>query len=126
MSTMTAAADFRATARPLRCGHGVSSENGMRRNGTRLTQRGRFVVVLALFAIMVLFVIAGAFRATAAPADPPTGWTSNVVQPGQTLWELAQSRTAGGDPREMIAQIKSVNGLVDSQLVSGQRLLLPS
>ncbi len=126
MSTMTAAADLRATARPLRCGHGGSRGISRRRNGTRVTQRGRFVVVLALFAIMVLFVVAGAFRATAAPADPPTGWTSSVVQPGQTLWGLAQSRTAGGDPRELIAQIKSVNGLVDSQLVSGQRLLLPS
>ncbi len=67
MSTMTAAADFRATARPLRCGHGTNSEIALRHSGIRLTQRGRLVVVLALFAIMVLFVIAGAFRATAAP-----------------------------------------------------------
>jgi hypothetical protein len=126
MSTMTATADSRATARPLRCGHGRTPDNDLQRNGTRLTQRGRLVVVLALFAIMVLFVVAGAFRATAAPAGPPLGWTPSVVQPGQTLWELAQSRTAGGDPRELIVQIKAVNGLVDSQLVSGQRLLLPS
>lgn len=126
MSTMTAVADVRATARPLRCGHGALPGITLQHRGMRLTRRGRLVVILALSAVMVLFVIAGAFRATAAPADPPTGWTLSVVQPGQTLWELARSRTAGGDPRELIAQIKSVNGLVDSQLVSGQQLLLPS
>ena len=113
------------TGRALRCGHAPSARITLRRSGIRLTQRGRIVVVLGLVVVMTLLVIAGALRATAAPAGPPAGWGTTVVQPGDTLWSLAHARVRGGDPRALIVEIKAVNGLADSQLASGQRLLLP-
>lgn len=114
------------TARQLRCGHSANPGISLQRSGIRLTQRGRLVVVAGLIAIIALLVVAGALRATAAPADPPAGWEPVLVQPGDTLWDLVQSRASVDDPRALIAQVKTVNQLTDSRLVSGQQLLLPA
>jgi len=47
-----------------------------------------------------------------------------VVQPADTLWTIAAGRYAG-DPREAIWKIQRRNGLDDTLLVPGQRLVLP-
>lgn len=130
MTTMTATKmpvsdGKRTAARSLQCGHSAPSGLSLQRSGIRLTRRGRLAVFAGLLAIAVLVVFAGALRATAAPADPPPGWEPVLVQPGDTLWDLAQSRSRVDDPRALIAQIKTVNQLTDSRLASGQQLLLP-
>jgi hypothetical protein len=48
-----------------------------------------------------------------------------TVLPGESLWILAQRIAPGNDPREVVAQIRRLNGLIDSQLQVGQQLLLP-
>jgi len=47
-----------------------------------------------------------------------------VVQPRDTLWEIA-SRTYGGDPREGVWKIRERNHLDGTVLRPGERLVLP-
>ncbi len=49
-----------------------------------------------------------------------------VVEPGDTLWEIATRADPTGDPREMLVRIREANGSSLSQLVAGQRVRLPS
>ena len=49
-----------------------------------------------------------------------------VVQPGDTLWDIATRANPAGDPREMLVRIREANGSSLSQLVAGQRVRLPS
>jgi LysM domain len=50
-----------------------------------------------------------------------------LVQPGDTLWELARARLGPqGDPRPLVAEIREVNRLGAGQLEAGRILLLPA
>jgi LysM repeat protein len=49
-----------------------------------------------------------------------------VVQPGDTLWEIAAAATpAGEDVRDTLGQIKGFNDLTSSLIQPGQELLVP-
>ncbi len=95
-----------------------------RRNGVRLTRRGR-LVLLALLLILTgtLGVLAAASTGEAAgPAGPaPTV----VVQPGDTLWSIAARNAPGPDPFGTIERIRQLNNLDGYTVHAGQRLILP-
>jgi LysM repeat protein len=80
---------------------------------TRLASLG---VVLALFAAFAL----GAAR----PSVGATPETRYVVQPGDTLWAIAEERY-GGDPREGVWRLQDVNDLESSTLSPGQVIVVP-
>ncbi len=48
------------------------------------------------------------------------------MQPGDSLWSVAQRIAPQNDPREVIAQIRRLNDLEGSELQVGQQLLLPT
>lgn len=82
-----------------------------------------FVRRLLLLAALVLaagFLALSAARPTGG-AGPEVRY---VVEPGDTLWEIAVERY-DGDPREAIWRIKQRNGLERSTLVPGLVLHLP-
>ena len=86
--------------------------------------RRRRVAVLVFTAAALL----GAVRAVAAfGAGPASGIerrpTIHVVQPGETLWSVAQSLRPTGDVRGLVRQLEKLNG--GSSLAVGQRLVLP-
>jgi len=59
-------------------------------------------------------------------AAPPVTYTTVTVQPGQTLWTLAEARTpANGDVQATVDQIVAANHLAGAELKIGQRLRLP-
>jgi hypothetical protein len=93
---------------------------------TRLTRRGR-LVLLGLCALILLAVIsvgrAGSQAATATETGPMLQQTT--VQQGETLWAVAQRIAPRNDPREIVAQIRRINHLQTSNLRVGQQLLLP-
>ena len=93
---------------------------------SRLTRRGRFLVVGVLLAVLAALTIAGALRASASSSAPPPGWSETIVQPGDTLWSLAVATGDSEDPRVLIDQIRQVNALSSAQVQAGQRLWLPS
>jgi LysM repeat protein len=63
-------------------------------------------------------------RATERPE--PVGQRSIVVQPGQTLWSIAKDVAPGRDIREVIYEIRRINGLDSAMVRSGQTLELPT
>ena len=61
----------------------------------------------------------GAVHASAGPAPV-------LVQPGDTLWSLAERIAPARDPREVVSQIRRLNGLPTAALQAGQQLLVPA
>ncbi len=96
-----------------------------------LTHRGRLVLVIALVLVGFLIVSLGRAATEAIAADPsvpPSGvvTTEWVVQPGDTLWAIAESVAPGTDPRDMIARIVQLNDLPSSSVQTGQTLRIPA
>ena len=98
---------------------------------TRLTLRGRVLVVLVLalagFALVSLGQIAS--NALAADQSAPASSVSTtewVVQPSETLWQIAETVEPDTDPRDTVARIVLLNDLPDSSVVAGQTLLIPA
>jgi hypothetical protein len=97
--------------------------------GVRLTIRGR-VLLLGMALVMTILALGvfGALRAEAASQNPspaPAGWQIVVIQPHDTLWQIARQATPEADPRPLIEEIKSVNSLSSSSVRAGARLWLP-
>ena len=98
----------------------------------RLTRRGRLMVVAAVvvlgFAVFSLGQAAighspaqaGASSSDAAPART---W---VVQPGETLWSIAERVDPDTDPRETVARIVAMNDLPDAAVLVGQEIDVPA
>lgn len=93
----------------------------------RLTRRGRLVIVVAVLAVaFAAFVLVGAPAASTATAHHSTVPTV-VVQPGQTLWDIAAAARPGADPRLVVAAIMELNDLVDPGAIrAGRPLYVPS
>lgn len=93
----------------------------------RLTRRARrLAVVLALcggvgLGSLLDSLVSGAARDGLHLA----GATSVVVEPGDTLWSVAESVAAGADVRAVVDRIQELNRLEGSALVPGQVLQLP-
>ncbi|HYO34239.1 MAG TPA: LysM peptidoglycan-binding domain-containing protein [Nocardioidaceae bacterium] len=95
-------------------------------SAVRLTRRGRVVVLVGVLTLaLALFIW---FGAPAASTDHVrhVPATTVVVQPGQTLWDIAHSVAPQEDPREVIASIVDLNALPDAGAIrAGQPLYVP-
>lgn len=100
----------------------------------RLTRRGKIVLwvlaVVTMSGAAVLIWLAVAGRAQAAQQAGPAaagnhGMLRVVVQPGQTLWNIAVRADPAADPRLVIQQIIDDNALKGSSLQAGQVLWVP-
>ncbi len=91
----------------------------------RLTKRGRRVVALLVLAPLALGMWLFAGHQVFAMGSAPTTKTV-VVQPGQSLWQIAEQVAPNSDPRETIYKIKQMNGLSDSSLIAGQGIVVPA
>jgi nucleoid-associated protein YgaU len=95
--------------------------------GMRLTRRGRLVVTLLVLTVLSALLVAGAASVSArTTAAAPPATVEVVVQPGQTLWQLAEEIAPGGDPREVVRAIRELNGLSGSAVLPGQPLTVPT
>jgi LysM repeat protein len=74
-------------------------------------------------------VVAAFFVVFSAGVDAdstPRETVLHVVQPGDTLWNLASRYTpAGGDVRVTVGQIRDVNGLSHSAVEVGSAIHIP-
>jgi LysM domain-containing protein len=98
------------------------------RKRAHLTRRGRLVLIAltAVVALAVAGLLMGLTSGTATQRSEPVGQRSIVVQPGQTLWSIAQDVAPDRDIREVIYEIRQINGLDSAMVRSGQRLVLPA
>lgn len=63
---------------------------------------------------------------TTVHAAPPVAYATVTVHRGETLWSIAERRTAdGGDVQATVDQIAATNHLTSGALQAGQRLRVP-
>ncbi len=95
----------------------------------RITRRGR-LVLLALVAVLAFALVSlGQAAASAGPGDGGAGEPVSatwVVQPGETLWVIAERVDPQTDPRETVARIVAMNDLPSSSVQAGQELQIPA
>lgn len=98
------------------------------RTRLRLTRRGRRVMV----ALVALPIVVAAFTfalngggAIATAETSPNSFTYVTVEAGQSLWRLAQTLAPTADPRDVIAEIVSLNQ-IQGEIQPGQRLAIPA
>jgi nucleoid-associated protein YgaU len=108
-----------------------ASARSLPQRGTRLTLRGRVTLVallaLAGFALFALGQIASnALAADQSVASTSVKTTEWVVQPGETLWQIAESVAPDTDPRDTVARLVQLNDLANSSVRAGQTLLIPA
>jgi LysM domain len=98
------------------------------RKRARLTRRGQLVLITlsAVVALAVAGLLISRTGGTATERPEPVGQRSIVVQPGQTLWSIAKDVAPGRDIREVIYEIRRINGLDSAMVRSGQTLELPT
>ena len=98
----------------------------MHKPAAQLTRRGRKVVLLGgVIAPLSAMLMFGSFaNATLTSQGPATQIV--VVQPGESLWSIAQGIAPGADPRETVNSIRDLNGMTSAVVVKGQSLIVPA
>jgi hypothetical protein len=95
----------------------------------RLTRRGRAVlsavVALPLVAGALVFALNGG-GAVATGEQTHTSFQYATVQAGDSLWSVAERVAPNSDPRDVIADIVSLNGLESAVVSPGQQLAVPA
>ena len=89
----------------------------------RLTRRGRIVLFCLLLAIA-----GGLFTLVGVPgqaADQPGQAPVVIVQPGDTLWDIATRHSGARGRAATIEEIRRLNHLDGYSVDAGQRLTLP-
>ena len=80
--------------------------------------------VTVLLSLTLVPAVAAGVASTFSPS--PASSTTVVVQPGQSLWQVAQATAPNGDTASMVARIADANGITSAdQLRPGQRLEVP-
>lgn len=81
----------------------------------------RFLIASALLAALLGL---GATTVVAGQQRPSKPVWSHVVQPGETLWQLAKQAAPGHDPREVVDLLIRANDLDGGVIIPGQTLVL--
>lgn len=96
-------------------------------NTMRLTRRGRLVLVLL---VMTLAVVAGLTlgHGSSLASDKHQRATQHtlIVQPGESLWTVANRVAPHSDPRAVVADIETLNHLSTPSVEAGERLIVPT
>jgi Tfp pilus assembly protein FimV len=82
------------------------------------------VVVVAVAVCALLSLVLATASASAGPAN--VSQRTHVVQPGETLWDIAFELDPSTDTRVVVARLAELNGLASVDVKPGQALLLPS
>ncbi|MCP2031949.1 hypothetical protein L1277_002047 [Okibacterium sp. HSC-33S16] len=94
----------------------------------RLTRRGRIVfttlAAAPFIAVAVWFGIGGG-SAIASSDSSSTSFEYVTVESGDSLWTIAADVAPQADPRDVIAEVMSLNQLESSTVVPGQEIALP-
>lgn len=97
------------------------------RGAVRLTRRGRVVAVLAFLALAFAVMTTMSGWATASLSGGDTEPVRVVtVQPGDTLYGIADEVAEDGEIREMVHRIQRLNSLPGASIEEGQKLAIPA
>ena len=110
--------------------HGAAQQTARApRTRLRLTRRGRAVFgTLATLAVLAALAVAAMFGGSRAVATAQTGGADFgyvVVQPGASLWQVAEQIDPAADPRDLVDEIVRLNQLDGSGVQAGQPVAVP-
>jgi hypothetical protein len=82
-----------------------------------------FLIGLVVFlGVLGVGMLAGAMAGDTVPDRTAVVW----VQPGETLWQVAERSAPGYDTEAVVARIRELNELYAGGVVAGQALQVPS
>jgi LysM repeat protein len=93
----------------------------------RMTKRGRAVLLTAVATPLVVVALAfgiNAGNATATSSSTPLARVTVVG--GETLWGVARQIAPNADPRDVVADLMSVNRLSSADIHPGEQLSIPA
>ncbi len=102
------------------------------RTRLRLTRRGRVVfTTLAAAPLLVGVALAMLNGGQASAGDSASGgnhadFATVTVEPGETLWQLAEQTAPNADPRDFVQDVVSLNALDGSELQAGEQIAIPT
>ncbi|TBN58479.1 hypothetical protein EYE40_01240 [Glaciihabitans arcticus] len=93
----------------------------------RITRRGRAVLMTLIAIPIVIAALFFALNGGGAMAGNGAGVALEqvTIEPGQTLWGLAEQYAPHSDPRDFVADVVNLNGIVDV-LEAGQVVDIPA
>ena len=107
--------------------HSTLSHSTLSHSTLRLTRRGRIVITtLAAIPLVVGALVLAMSGGMALAAEPATPASYITMQPGQSLWDVAERVAPLEDPRDVIVDIAALNCLTGDAVQPGQRLALPT
>ena len=92
----------------------------------RATRAGGFSSMRRLLAAVAAVSLFGVGLALGAHGSTSAGFTTVVVEPGDTLWSIAAEHYPADDVRVRVDDIEQANGLAGPTIQAGQTLRLPS
>lgn len=110
---------------------GAPSSGALPHTRLRITRRGRAVLTAlvaapVVAAALIFAVNGGGAMADSATASQAVAFDHVTVHAGQSLWELAESVAPSADPRDVIAEIMTLNQLESASVMPGQLLAIPA
>lgn len=94
----------------------------------QINRQYRHLIFVLVGIIMVLIVLLFTSQNSVAQADEMVieTYRSEVIQPGETLWSLAEEYRLPDMPiEEYIKEVRRINQMSSNELVSGEYLILP-
>jgi hypothetical protein len=93
----------------------------------RLTKRGRNLLLTLASAPLVVAAFWFALNGGGATAtlDGTTEYSTVTVQPGDSLWSIAESVAPNADPRDVIIELMQFNSLSTADVPAGFELAIP-
>ena len=92
----------------------------------RLTRRGRVVLTLVMVVGLVIAGFTLGRGSSQAAGHSHVVHHTVTVEAGDTLWSLAARVAPQADPRDVVADIQSLNHLSSSVVEPGEQLLVPT
>lgn len=97
------------------------------RSHLRMTKRGRAVLLTLIATPVVLAALAFGINAGGATATSSSTPLAKVtVVGGETLWSVAKQIAPTADPRDVVADLVSVNRLGSADIYPGEQLSIPA
>lgn len=94
----------------------------------QITRQYRHLIFVLVAIIMVLMILLFTSHNSVAQADEMVieTYRSEIIQPGDTLWTLAEEyRLPDMAIEEYIKEVRRINQMNSNELVSGEYLILP-
>ena len=95
----------------------------------RITRRGRAVLLALVSAPLVIGALLFALNgggATASLEGSTVPFQYVTVQPGESLWQVAEEIAPYADPRDVIDAIVAFNSLLSADVFAGQQVAIPT